>query len=93
MFSVRAVAVAPGSESAYDEAEWRDALVLVERGAIEVEGLSGARWRFVRGDVLSLSGLPLRALRNRGPAPALLVAISRGAARPAACTRGRTAGG
>jgi quercetin dioxygenase-like cupin family protein len=73
----RVAAVAPGGERAYHEPDWRDALVVVERGAIELECLSGGWWRFERGDVLWLSGLPLRALRNRGSEPALLVAVSR----------------
>jgi hypothetical protein len=80
-FVLRAVAVAPGCERAYVEAEWRDALVAVTRGEIELECLGGARCRFRTGDVLWLSGLPLRALRNRGDEPALLVTYAR-ATRP-----------
>lgn len=76
-FVLRAVAVAPGCRRAYDEADWRDAIVLVRRGEIELECLSGTTHRFRRGDLLWLSGLPLRALRNRGHEPALLVAVSR----------------
>jgi len=38
--------------------------------------VSGARGRFTRA-VLSLSALPLRALRNPSAEPAVLVAISR----------------
>jgi hypothetical protein len=76
-FHVRAVTVAPGDERAYDPAEWGDALVVVERGEIELEGASGTRVRFCCGDVLWLSGLPLRALRNCGREPAVLVAVAR----------------
>jgi len=76
-FEVRVVAVAAGRERAYDEAEWRDALVVLERGEIELECLGGSRQRFRRGDVLWLVGLPLRALHNPGCEPALLVAVSR----------------
>ena len=39
--------------------------------------MCGARGRFARGAVLSLSALPLRALRNAGAEPAVLVALSR----------------
>jgi hypothetical protein len=35
-FELRVVAVAPGGERPYDEDEWRDALVVVERGEIEL---------------------------------------------------------
>jgi hypothetical protein len=76
-FILRAVAVAPGCERAYDEAEWRDAIVSVTCGEIELESLSGSRYRFRSGDVLWLAGLPLRALHNSGVEPALLLAVSR----------------
>lgn len=76
-FERREIVVAPGRSRAYDEAEWRDAIVAVERGEIEVEGTAGSRRRFGSGDVLSLAGLPLRALRNRGEEAAVLVAVSR----------------
>jgi hypothetical protein len=76
-FELRVVAVAPGRDRAYREAEWRDAIVIVERGQIELESSRGGRRCFGRGDVLWLIGLPLRALHNPGRAPALLVAISR----------------
>jgi len=76
-FELRAVAVAPGCERAYQEAEWRDSLVVVERGEIELQCRHGYRRRFGRGDVLWLVGLPLRTLHNRGHEPALVVAVSR----------------
>jgi hypothetical protein len=75
-FECRAVDVAPGGERPYDEAEWGGALVVVTRGRIELESTHGLRLRFARGDMLWLAGLPLRALRNRGDEPALLVAIT-----------------
>ena len=78
MFDVRVVAVAPGGERAYDEAEWRDALVVVEQGAIDLLGVSGARCSFARGDILWLAGVPLRALYNPGDEPAVLLALARG---------------
>jgi hypothetical protein len=76
-FSVRRIVVAPRTERAFDEAEWRDALVVVESGRIELESWSGLRPRFRPGDVLWLTGLPLRALHNRGRRPAVLVVVSR----------------
>jgi hypothetical protein len=77
MFTVRAVAVAPGEYRAYVEAEWRDAIVLVERGAIELRGVSGASRSFHRGDLLWLERVPLAALHNPGAEPAVLLAIAR----------------
>ena len=75
-FERRIVSVPPGGSRAYDEADWRDALVLVVRGEIELGGE-----RFGRGSVLSLAGLRVRALHNHGAEPAELVAVRR---RPAA---------
>jgi quercetin dioxygenase-like cupin family protein len=61
----------------YEEAKWRDALVVVRRGEIELECLAGGRRAFREGDILFLSGLSLRALHNPGAGPAVLVAVSR----------------
>jgi hypothetical protein len=77
MFAVRAVAVAPGEDLAYDEAQWRDALVVVQRGEIELRGVSGASRSFRRGDLLWLERVPLAALYNPGAEPAVLLAIAR----------------
>ena len=66
-FQVRRIVVAPGAERPYDEAEWKDALVVIESGKLELESRSGNRSRFDRGDVLWLIGLPLRVLRNAEP--------------------------
>ena len=76
-FDVRRVVVAPGCALAYDEADWRGALVVVERGRIELEGMGGGRRTFERGAVLWLVGLPLRALHNHGPDRAVMVAFTR----------------
>jgi len=70
----------PATSRPYNETEWRDALVVVEKGEMEVECLAGGRRAFREGDVLFLSGLSLRAMHNRGAEPAVLVAVSR--ARP-----------
>jgi hypothetical protein len=77
MFAVRVVALAPGDERAFVAAEWRDALVMVGRGEVELRGAGGTRRRFAQGDLLWLDGVPLRALHNPGDEPALLFAYSR----------------
>jgi hypothetical protein len=77
MFAVGVVAVAPGAERPFVAAEWTDALVIVERGVIELCGAGGTRRRFARGDLLWLSGVPLRALHNPGGEPAVLLAVAR----------------
>jgi hypothetical protein len=71
------VTLGPGDALPYDEAVWRDAVVVVEAGEIELVCLGGGRQRFVAGDVLRLSGLPLRTLRNPWPEPVVLVAVAR----------------
>jgi hypothetical protein len=78
-FRRRLVNVGPGDERPYEEAEWRDALVVVERGAIELVSIDGTRLRFKHGNVLFLSRLPLRCLRQCGHEPALLAIVSRSA--------------
>ena len=76
-FEVRLVRIAPGCARAYCEADWRDALVLVERGDIELRLRGGASARFRHGDVLCLAGLPVSAVYNPGGEAALLAAVSR----------------
>ncbi len=76
-FEVRAVAVEAGIERIYNEDEWRDALVVVASGELELQEIGGDVRCFGRGAVLCLVGLHLRALRSKGTEPALLVAVSR----------------
>jgi hypothetical protein len=76
-FELRAVTVEAGTARIYNEAEWRDALVVVTRGEVELESVDGESCRFGSGSVLCLVGLRLRALRSRGTEPAVLVAVSR----------------
>lgn len=76
-FATRSLALPPGCERAYDASEWRDALVFVARGELELVCRSGGTRTFGRGAVLWLSPLPLLALRNGGHEPTVLVAISR----------------
>ena len=68
----------PHAERPYVAAEWRDALVVVEQGSLELVGLSGTRRRLERGAILWLWGLPLHALRNPGSVNTRIVGISRG---------------
>lgn len=84
-FERRMITIAAGSTLAYAAADWRDALVVVDRGAIELEGVGPSRLVLRAGAVLWLAGLSLRALHNHGPEPAVLVAVAR---RDAAATSG-----
>ena len=76
-FTRRTVELPAGSMRPYDQSEWDDALVVVKAGVVELEGLSGRRWRFPCGAILWLTDLPVRALHNPGDETTLLCAISR----------------
>jgi len=76
-FDRRVVVVRPGHARAYDPGEWRDALVIVEAGAVEVEDDTGGRVRFRAGGVVTLAGVAGRALHNAGPDTAVLRVVSR----------------
>jgi len=71
------VALEPGCTLAYHEEEWRDVLVTVESGELELVMTCGRSCFFQRGDLLWFEGLPLASLRNRGDEPTVLVAASR----------------
>ena len=73
----RTVRMDPGDSLPYEEADWRDALVTVESGELELVMACGRSCFFQSGDLLWLQGLPLASLRNRGDEPTVLVAASR----------------
>ena len=76
-FQRRRVTLPPASSRPYADEEWRDALVTVESGELELECLRGGRRRFAAGSVLWFTDLGLRTMHNRGAVPTVLVAISR----------------
>jgi hypothetical protein len=76
-FERRTLTIAPGTARAAADADWPDAIVLVARGEVELLCIGGSTRRFACGDLIWLRGLPLRALRNRGPGETVLVAVSR----------------
>lgn len=67
----------PGAERPTDASEWAGALVLVERGCVEVDCRAGGHRSFHAGDLLALGWLPVRTLRNRGSEAVELLAIRR----------------
>lgn len=71
------VLLEPGEERLTDAAEWADAVVLIERGVIEVHCRAGGWLGFRAGDIMALSCLPLRAIRNPAERSAKLVAVRR----------------
>jgi quercetin dioxygenase-like cupin family protein len=76
-FTRRTVVVEPGTSRRSHDAEWHDAIVVVESGDVELECAAGGRRRFAAGAVLWLAGIDLRVLHNVGPGPVVLVAVAR----------------
>jgi hypothetical protein len=62
--------------------EWHDAVVLVERGTLEVVCRGGASARFGTGSLLALGWLPVDALGSVGPREVRLLAVRRRGAGP-----------
>jgi quercetin dioxygenase-like cupin family protein len=77
-FVRRTVVLEPGTSRPSHDAEWHDAIVVVERGDVELECAAGGRCRFAAGAILWLVGIDLRVLHNVGTGPVVLVAVSRG---------------
>ncbi len=73
----REVTVPIGTRMEFVDAEWRGALIIVERGEIDLCCSRGGSRRFTTGAVLFFDGLDLVALRNPGLVDTLLVAVSR----------------
>lgn len=71
------VRLGPGAAVDYTAADWADALVVVERGELEIECCSGTRARFAAGAVLTLAELPVRRLHNPHPEPVVLLLVAR----------------
>jgi hypothetical protein len=81
-FVHRTVVLEPGVSCRSSDAEWDDALVIVERGEVGLECTAGGRRRFGAGSVLWLTGISLAALHNEGTEPVVLVAVTRSRAGP-----------
>ena len=73
----RVVELAAEATLRYEPSEWRDTIVFVLTGEVEIECVDGERRCFKRGATLVFSPLPIRTIRNRATRPARLLAISR----------------
>ncbi|MEV4617699.1 hypothetical protein AB0J74_03150 [Asanoa sp. NPDC049573] len=78
---VRTVVLPPAGTLDYRPAEWAAALVVVERGTLEVECGNGVSARFGTGAVLSFAHVDPRRLRNPGAVP-LVLSVVRPASHP-----------
>lgn len=76
-FERRTITLDPGHTRGYEESEWRDAIVVVKHGVVELQDVDDNRRRFARGDILWLDGLSIEALHNPGAEPTVLVSVSR----------------
>jgi hypothetical protein len=76
-FVRRVLVLAPGDRHPYRATEWRDALVVIERGQVELEFAGQSPRRFGREALLCFGGLGLSAIYNPGPDPAVLMAVWR----------------
>jgi hypothetical protein len=76
-FEQRRVLLAHAAVLPYDARQWSGALLVVERGLLELEWAGGARLRFEPGDTLCLAGLGLRTLRGAAAGPTVLVVLCR----------------
>ena len=70
----REVTIAANHSLTYDDTDWHDALVIIERGEVDLCCARGGRRRFGAGAVLFFQGLDLRELHNPGVQDAVLVA-------------------
>lgn len=73
------VVLPAGCTHAFEPDHWRGAMIVVERGAIELELRGGRRVPCGQGYIGTLSGLTLVALHNPGGRPAVITGISRAA--------------
>lgn len=74
----RTVVLAPGEIRPHVEDEWRDAVVVVDAGRIELCCAAGGSRTFGAGSVLWFTGLNLARIRNPGPDEVVFRGITRG---------------
>ena len=81
-FSRRVLHVAPGLALGLEAADLTDAIVVVQRGELELECRAGTCRRFAPGSMITAARRHVSCLRSVGPEPLVLIAVSR--ARPEA---------
>jgi len=75
-FRRRVIELAPDDEMRIGAHTWRDAIVFLASGEVELECLAGECRRFAAGAVLCLPP-PVQVVRNSGGEPARLIVVSR----------------
>ena len=76
-FARSVVTIGVGGSVSCSDVIWGDALVIVGRGALEVETSDGSRTRFGTGAVLAVTELPASRLHQSGREPVQLIAVRR----------------
>jgi quercetin dioxygenase-like cupin family protein len=76
-FRLRGMTLDPGGTRPFREEDWRDALVVVEQGEIELRCQAGGSRRFSAGAIMWLQGMDLHELHNPGAEPTVISAVSR----------------
>jgi hypothetical protein len=76
-FQVSVIVIPPRGERQYDAAEWQAALVVVERGCVDLVGDRDHHLLLTPGAALALTRIHLRAIANRGATAAVLSVVSR----------------
>ena len=76
-YRTREVRIQSLGERPYSAEEWRNALVIVRSGVLELVSRGGVRRRFGLGSLLFLANLRLRSLRNPGGVPTVLSVVTR----------------
>jgi hypothetical protein len=79
-FTRSVVTICVGGSVSCPGTGWGQALVIVDRGALEVETSDGSRTPFPTGAVLAVAELTAGRLHNGGTEPVRLVAVRRSSA-------------
>jgi hypothetical protein len=69
------IRLAPGASVSCSDPSWRDALLVLGQGEIEVRTPSGSTGRFSTGAVIAVADIPLSVVHVVGLEPAVLAAV------------------
>jgi hypothetical protein len=71
------IRLAPGASLSCSDPSWRDALLVLGQGEIEVRTPDGSTGRFSTGAVIAVADIPLSVVHAVGPEHAVLAAVRR----------------
>jgi hypothetical protein len=76
-FARSVIRLAPGTSLSCSEPLWRDALLVLGQGEVEIRTPDGSAGRFSTGAVMTVADVPLSVVHAVGREPAVLTAIRR----------------